>query len=137
MEKQMEQTPSEKLWSVTEMAWAVGMTRCGIQKAIDNAHLKPAVFGTTRNGGYRYRESDMERLFGKRFDKSKVCRPKAQDKCLMCGYDGLYENFGATHGLCLECWSRELNKFLIGKRMKLEEATEMTLRSLRERGVIQ
>lgn len=127
----MEQTPSEKMWSVTEAAWAVGMTRCGIQKAIDNAHLKPAIFGTTRNGGYRYRESDMERLFGKRFDKSKVKQTGNHERCIVCGCESRQENYDDTHGLCLECWCRELNKFLIGQKMKIEDATKTTIESLK------
>lgn len=132
----MEQTPSEKLWSVTEAAWAVGITRCGIQKAIDNAHLKPAVFGTTRNGGYRYRESDIKRLFGDRFVKSRVPRSGGQERCLSCGRESTVENYDATHGLCLNCWCAELNKWLIGKRMKIEDAERMTLESIKARGII-
>ena len=41
-----------------------------------------------------------------------------------------------THGLCIECWCRELNKFLIDMRMTYEDAEKATLESLKARGVI-
>ena len=127
---------TERLWSVTDAATAVGVTRCAIQKRIDLFHVQPAVLGHTQNGGYKYRESDLRMMYGDRFHAERVKKHEVITRCLSCGHKSKVENYPATHGLCLECWSRELNKYLIEQRMKLEEATEMALKSLRQKGII-
>lgn len=126
---------TERLWSVTEAAWACGMTRWGCQKAIDRVHLSPAEMGSTRSGGYRYRESDLRRIFGGRFKPDRSA--SQQGKCAMCKREGSFENYAATHGLCLDCWCAELNKFLIDRGMTLEDAEKATLESLKQNGVIE
>ena len=127
---------TERLWSVTEAAWACGLTRCAIQKALDKHKITPVAFGHTQNGGYKYRESDLRMMYGDRFHAERVKKHEVITRCLSCGHKSKVENYAATHGLCLECWCRELNKFLIDMRMTYDDAEKATLGSLKARGVI-
>ena len=127
---------TERLWSVTEAAWACGLTRCAIQKALDKHNITPVAFGHTQNGGYKYRESDIRRIYKSRFHTERVVPKSEVDACIICGNGKHTENFGVTHGLCLECWCRELNKFLIDMRMTYEDAEKATLEKLKQTGVI-
>ena len=127
---------TERLWSVTDTAFATGMSRFEVQKAIDRSNVKPAFYGTTRTGGYRYRESDLVMVFGNRFVRPKKNSASCVERCIVCGIESKVEHFDVTHGLCIDCWCKELNKFLIGMKMTLEDATKATLESLKARGVI-
>lgn len=120
---------------MTEAAWACGLTRCAIQKALDKHNITPVAFGHTQNGGYKYRESDLRMMYGDRFHAELVKKHEIITRCLSCGHKSKVENYHVTHGLCLECWCRELNKFLIDMRMTYEDAEKATLESLKARGI--
>ena len=119
----------ERLWPLSKASLVCGMSVFGIRKALRRNGVRFVCEGTTRDGGRKYAESDLRRVLGERFSPGDECSDKGGNMtCLICG--GHIQDGEKTHGLCLDCWCRELNKNLIGKGLPMDEAVAETIRSL-------
>lgn len=104
-----------------------GMSVYGMRKALRRNGVRFVCEGSTRDGGRKYAESDLRRVFGKRFAPAEDAMSDGTT-CPICG--GNIHGGEKTHGLCLDCWCRELNKNLIGRQLPMDEAVAETIKAL-------
>lgn len=119
----------DRTWTLTDASRICHMSKYGLRKQLDKKHVRPVADGTTRNGGCRYSEKDLVAVFGARF-KVDETEFALFSRCQICGKASKNEQYDKTHGLCLECWCKALNKHLIDERMKYKEAVAATLKDL-------
>lgn len=112
--------PVDSLYSVREAARITGYSEYYIRLKLERNSIQYATIGTcSRGGGRKYRASDLRKALGDRF-KPTGEKDGPDTRCPRCG--DLADGFGRTKGLCMECWCKVLNKYLIGQRMHLEDA---------------
>lgn len=126
----------EKSYTVNEISLLCGISEYYAREKIKRHKIDPVYQGSKRRGdGCRYSEEDIRRVFPKRFSSAISGSEIKGIVCLICG-EHSFEAIKWTHGLCGECWCRELNKSLIDKCMPLEEAVEETVARLKATNII-
>lgn len=126
----------EKSYTVNEISLLCGISEYYTRETLKRNNIKPVYEGSKRRGdGCRYKEEDIIRVFQKRFSSALAGSKYAGIVCPVCG-EHSFEAIKWTHGLCGECWCRELNKSLIDKCMPLEEAVEETVARLKATNII-
>ena len=121
----------QKTYSIEEICMLCGVSGYYARKKLKDNKIVPANPGSTRRGdGCRYSENDIAKVFPRRFLGALDGTDFKGIVCPICGNHS-YEATKWTHGLCGECWCRELNKSLIDKHMPLEDATRETVERLK------
>ena len=125
-----------KSYTINEISLLCGISEYYAREKIKRHKIDPVYQGSKRRGdGCRYSEEDIMRVFPKRFSGALAGSKYTGIVCPICG-ERAFEAIRWTHGLCGECWCRELNKSLIDKSMPLEEAVDETVARLKATNII-